>query len=546
MSEQRPDADGQEQDRRGRYDEWFPTFCKIRRMSLRDVFGSLGRAVRAIRAERFPTFARVVRWRGWRIGAYALLVVILIGGVANLAGTVYFGGKLKGELRELKAQGKPLTLAQVAPPPVPDSQNAAPLYLRAAELTEHVPRNPSAGAPGGPPPGMEGYEQPATYDMYDPNDVRQLAILSELIKQDHEAFELIREASEKPTCRFDVEWEKGYEMRFPYLAKTWHLARVLAAAAEVATHEGDQAEALERLRMGFSLAGDVSEEPDIIAQLVAHGMDAIMLRAAEYVLFYGPAPEQEARRLMQELGREEYIEQYVTGIRTERAGALDFYNRLAKRPVEIAAVILGGRDDTREAWEPLALWWAYAKLLRPLLMWDELGYLRLIGEVEAMAPRPWRQATGLYARFHSEIEQLPLAPVTRLLVSGSARLVIKRDQTIAHRSVLQGALGLKVYRQRHGRHPESLAQLDRIGWQIPQDIFSGNDLMYRRDGDRFVLYSIGPDLKDNDGHPLCWLDPKQRSRDETVWFGPIEVDAGDICWIWWDERVKAIQSARGQ
>lgn len=43
---------------------------------------------------------------------------------------IKFGRQLEAKLAELKAQGMPLTLAEAAPQPVPDDQNAAVSYQK--------------------------------------------------------------------------------------------------------------------------------------------------------------------------------------------------------------------------------------------------------------------------------------------------------------------------------------------------------------------------------------------------------------------------------
>ena len=72
---------------------------------------------------------KIIKWLG--IGIGTLLVLIIL---ASLIMNVIFGRELRQTMRELKAQGKPLTIAEFAPPPVPAAENAAPLLQEATEL----------------------------------------------------------------------------------------------------------------------------------------------------------------------------------------------------------------------------------------------------------------------------------------------------------------------------------------------------------------------------------------------------------------------------
>lgn len=72
---------------------------------------------------------------------------------------------------------------------------------------------------------------------------------------------------------------------------------------------------------------------------------------------------------------------------------------------------------------------------------------------------------------------------------------------ITQKACLAAALALRAYRLDQGAYPGELSDLvpDYLD-SIPQDPFAGDaPLRYRIDGDRYVLYSIGPDGVDDGG-----------------------------------------------
>jgi len=74
----------------------------------------------------------------------------------------------------------------------------------------------------------------------------------------------------------------------------------------------------------------------------------------------------------------------------------------------------------------------------------------------------------------------------------------------------QVALLLKAYRSDWGAYPDSLEDLvkaERV--TLPLDPFSGKSLVYHREGEGFVLYSLSMNLKDDGGAP-----PKKKYRYE--------------------------------
>ena len=62
------------------------------------------------------------------------------------------------------------------------------------------------------------------------------------------------------------------------------------------------------------------------------------------------------------------------------------------------------------------------------------------------------------------------------------------------------ACALQAYHRDNKRYPDSLAALGGVYIdKLPVDPFRGKSLRYRLQGDKFLLYSVGPNLKDEDG-----------------------------------------------
>ena len=72
---------------------------------------------------------------------------------------------------------------------------------------------------------------------------------------------------------------------------------------------------------------------------------------------------------------------------------------------------------------------------------------------------------------------------------------------VCERNALVAICGVLRYKQENGHIPASLEELVEAGFlsELPFDPFSGNSLIYRPEGDSFILYSFGLDLKDNGG-----------------------------------------------
>ena len=80
--------------------------------------------------------------------------------------------------------------------------------------------------------------------------------------------------------------------------------------------------------------------------------------------------------------------------------------------------------------------------------------------------------------------------------------VTKNAKHIAEVEVARAGLGLKLYKQKNGAYPDTLDKLAPEFLDIiPVDPFTGQVLVYRKNGLGFVLYSVGPDMKDDNGTP---------------------------------------------
>ena len=70
----------------------------------------------------------------------------------------------------------------------------------------------------------------------------------------------------------------------------------------------------------------------------------------------------------------------------------------------------------------------------------------------------------------------------------------------AQKACTKAAILLRLFRMKHVTYPETLDTLasELVGKPLV-DPFSGKGLMYRRDGNGFIIYSVGPNGADDGG-----------------------------------------------
>jgi hypothetical protein len=163
----------------------------------------------------------------------------------------------------------------------------------------------------------------------------------------------------------------------------------------------------------------------------------------------------------------------------------------------------------------------YAKLLaRARLRFETkrhaLGeFTRYMDGVIAAESHPYALCTPLPAlprdAFNKGYHDLPRSAE----VYREGRLVDSTQQ--ARDALLLTALALRAYRMEHGSYPAKLADLVPGHLRrVPDDVFGKTGpLRYKRAGDRYLLYSVGPDGKDNGGAPITGH-PARGSKGDIV------------------------------
>lgn len=120
----------------------------------------------------------------------------------------------------------------------------------------------------------------------------------------------------------------------------------------------------------------------------------------------------------------------------------------------------------------------------------------------------WRevlQNEKRFARADTGDFEYPIALVSSWWRARSIRRGVqeKHEVASARLRLLTVEVALRSYKCRQGRAAETLAQLTpKYLRSAPIDPFSGKPLIYRLSGTNWVLYSLGPDRKNDGGKPL--------------------------------------------
>jgi hypothetical protein len=280
---------------------------------------------------------------------------------------------------------------------------------------------------------------------------------------------LVPEAQSRPFCRFPASLEPGSQDLFASIGKLRGLARLLSIKAVVDARDGRMDKAVGSLNQLVRLNESVRGEPAIISYLVRLAILSISTRSVQTVSHYHALNEGQAQELFDTLSTVDLGHGYARAIETERVMGLRGFQKFKS-----------GMPGF-------------------LLYAEESAYLASMSGQADGASLSYRNANsrGLLDESHG----IPIyARITRMLAPVYVKSNVSRYFHAADLAEAQVFLALQAYRDRAGSYPKTLAEVKRtLGWKLPLDPFSGRELVYKPQAEGFLLYSVGPDMKDDGG-----------------------------------------------
>ncbi|HUT73226.1 MAG TPA: hypothetical protein VM221_00120 [Armatimonadota bacterium] len=448
--------------------------------------------------------ARKLRIAVWALMGVGAVLLLLIGAAA-----VYVPVKARRAERDLAramnqiaATGAPVKLTQLARPPIPDAQNAAIVYQRAFAALKLSDNDKGLLRQG--LSGKSSLADPAIAE-------RARGIL----QRNADALRLIHSASTMPRCDFRLDWSKGNGVALPQLGQLRMCSRLLCVESAMLLREGHVDDALAASAANCRLAR-AAEEPNLLGPLTEYSIIGMAVKSLADILHDSQPAASMCRLVAGDIASMDLVPSYVAALKGNRVMGISIFDsfRPSRDPLRAVAEFASGEKGRGRHWSSprssaFTGWW---------LATDELTYLQLMARVVREGSLPYRKVVTIHPRVEDSVETLPRMPprlVTALLIPAFSNCHRARDRAIAHLGLARIALLLKAYRADHGGYPTSLEELARAeGRALPTDPFSGKPFVYRRDGAGFLIYSWGPNLKDDKGTPPPPAPPGSKRRDE--------------------------------
>jgi len=326
--------------------------------------------------------------------------------------------------------------------------------------------------------------------------------------------EELRTASQLPYTRFPLGYdiEEPDAIFLPHLAKLKQCSQVLQLRAIAELQNGESEKAADDVKLSFRLINSVRTEPFVISHLVRVAICEITLQP----IYEGLAKHQWSDAQLAEIGDElsplDFLADVQFCMRSDRAFMSKEIDFLKKSHSYKQYLWLSGagnfeEDDTTakeftkkiraiEFYLMPAGWFDQNKLA--IAEFQQQQSLHIVDpEKHQSFPEIANRVNRLQVNWQSTTRNF-IAGLFMDSLAASARKATREQASV---DLARGAIALERYRLAHGEFPESLDALaPQFIAQVPHDIFGGQPLHYRRTDDgQFVLYSVGPNEKDDGG-----------------------------------------------
>jgi len=268
----------------------------------------------------------------------------------------------------------------------------------------------------------------------------------------------------------------------PVLEEVRMLSRNIAAKAIFEAREGDLEAAADWLESGVHLAAVLNEEPTLIVQMVRISLVELAVSTAEEVFSSASVSVPLSSRYFELLDSVAEARHFAYGLVSEAALTMSY-------PVQGP---------------------------RPFWSFNLNKILEVTGRVADAVQEPAspERLEDLRVITNETSELSVLHVVARMMVPNLVRSARQYDYMMTRCEQVEIADQLGAWKRQNGSYPERLDMLISDSLEpLPLDPFSGEAYRYRREGEGFVLYSVGPDGKDDGGEK----EESRKGGGDLVW-----------------------------
>lgn len=428
------------------------------------------------------------------------IVLVVLGLIYAIAVSVS-SAKLRRAYADLKKDGRPMEPWQVIPPEVPDTENAALLYESAALFLKAQPA-----------PNWNLLQYLGAHSdkfIKETLDSDKLTELKQLIAQEEvlQALSMVEQGTQRDSCQYDLNYDDGLGIRLPHLHGLRNLIFIGCAKAQIEAKTGNPDTAWDLITTQLKFADALRTEPILVSKVVRMAMIRLSCDTITKLCEIAPPNAQQSGDIQNLLKDLDDIQTLIHSIDAERLLIGEWVFNLTKDEMYKANLQNNQKDDAGLLHKLII----FGITFKPLFLADHAAYLRFMHDGTRFLERPYSPEQG---EVMEQGVQKKRYIVTRILTPSILRFKVIHWEMIAQLRIVQAGLALLQYKHTKNAFP---ATLEALKLQNINDPFSDGLLLYKTEGQGFVLYSVGPDQKDNNGSPR---QKKQKTDWDIVWSFP--------------------------
>jgi len=393
------------------------------------------------------------------------------------------------KLAELRERGEPVTLAEMAPPPVPSERNAATYYERAFQKLESLGKE-----------DLTNFGQLTAKDgALSAEEVRKAM---DLLDHARPAMSMLHKAVECDECRYPIDYQSpGHLLRLPHLQKLRILVRLLKLSSNANLEWRYGGTAAEDCVIALKVAQSAEQDPTPVSLLVESGLMGLVLVQLERVMDRAEPSASQLTRIERLLSSEADRRRFTRVLRGERCTGLSLINLTLHDPNKLLKFLIARRPSVVLR----ALVRVGVFVYKPIILMDACHYLDIMDRFIWLSESPYGVSWDGWRSLNEDIEEIAGGryirhPMLQMLVPSLRQVAAVYDSTVAWKGCSRIAITLRLCRMKSGQYPEGLPKLvPEFLDKLPIDPFSGKDFIYRREGNGFIVYSVGPNRKDDGG-----------------------------------------------
>jgi hypothetical protein len=282
-----------------------------------------------------------------------------------------------------------------------------------------------------------------------------------------------------------VDWSKDLaKIEFPHYKKLRYAARLLLIRGVIQASQGQADDALASCSTALRIAKHAGTDPGILSQLVSYALMGMTAHSLELILSEGNPSQEACNKLIAQLAQFNQQKSLLKGLRSE-------------------AVIFStsGFESVQKGANEAAPWsWP---MIRAGININRYYYNQDMQKMIMAVQLPWPESSQATDEVERASESRPIffsigSTIFLPIVGGIQESSLRYGALVGAARI---ALALETYRQKHDKLPDDLAMLKAIGFTPPNDPFTHKPYHYRFTNPGFLVWSLGPDMNDDNGKP---------------------------------------------